>query len=95
MFTFTKLLKLPEPKQVIKKGKLLREFNHSFTPYWFSTSLSMSDQSKFTRDIIEWCEENCQGRFSIDTKMRNGSTFTYWFKRENDCTHFKLVWCNE
>jgi hypothetical protein len=91
---FTKTLGLPpKDKPVVTPGKLYREYNPSLIPYWFKASPSMSEDFD---SIIVWCEENCQGRFTIGTNngLRN-SIRTFWFKRQNDCTQFKLVWCHD
>ncbi len=41
-----------------------------------------------SQDVIDWCEKNCQGRFSTCWSL-------YMFKNQEDAVLFQLTWLNE
>lgn len=83
---------LLEPMPKIRK--LCRDFNPSLAPYWYKAVILLGGPDMQT--LVDWCEENCQGRFTYESKnWLTHTTRTFWFKRQNDCTQFKLVWGHE
>ena len=46
----------------------------------------ISDETVF-REILLWLIKNCKGKFWNDQDL------TWYFEKEEDAVHFKLVWC--
>ncbi len=75
-------------------GKLLRDYG------WEGVECVNKRASTTTQDVIEWCKQNCTGRFSPVSRTGPGvthylvntttGTLTYWFELKSDAVLFKL-----
>jgi hypothetical protein len=47
--------------------------------------------------MIDWCENNCIGRYSYGTdrfsdRTTNNSYYAFWFRNTQDHVAFALIW---
>ena len=75
---------LPEKTTANQKLNNYRAFNHSIGTYWHKIKTTEGVQ-----DCIDWCFNNCQGRFSFESYFHY---VVFYFKSKNDYSLFLLTW---
>jgi hypothetical protein len=83
------------------KDKLFREFNPSVIPNWHKRYFRSKDTNhrnlvNETKIAVDWCKENCQGRFTYSygewDKSMCSFSWAFYFKNKNDAVLFELTW---
>lgn len=56
-----------------------------------TVSCDLADEDRHFA-ILQWCMENCKGKYSDYSELMGGGGDGVAFENEQDAIHFKMVW---